>query len=361
MTRLFSSSRLRRGEQTTAYLLMLPAAAVLTLFLVVPFGMAFYLSLTNQRLISPNPAEFVGLENYRRLLGVRVIGLEPLRDEATGEVLRDEAGRLEYPRARSVLRGNDAYAGLRGLSEVTLFGRRYLVAAGDPVFLRSIFNNVYFAAVVVPVQTTFALFLALLVNQKLRGVNAFRTVYFSPVVTTMAVVAVLWFFLYNPDEGLINAVFGLFGLGPYAWLTSPATALPAIMLLSIWQGVGFQMVIFLAGLQEIPKTLYEASALDGANLWQKFRFVTLPGLRNTTLFVAVSSTILAFKLFTQVEVMTFGTGGPADSTVTMALHMVNQGFGGQQVGYASAIAVFFVALVLLIALLQQRALRREAA
>ena len=305
---------------------MLPAAAVLTLFLVVPFGMAFYLSLTNQRLISPNPTAFVGFENYRRLLGVRVVRLEPLQDETTGEPLRDELGRLEYPRARTILRGNEAYAGLRQLSEFTLFGRRYLVAAGDPVFLRSILNNFYFVVVVVPVQTSFALLLALLVNQKLRGVNAFRTVYFSPVVTTMAVVAVLWFFLYNPDEGLINAVFGLFGLGPYAWLTSPTTAMPAIMLLSVWQGVGFQMVIFLAGLQEISETLYEASALDGANLWQKFRYVTLPSLRNTTLFVAISSTILAFKLFTQVEVMTFGTGGPADSTVTMALAHGQPGF-----------------------------------
>ena len=352
---------LRRGEQTTAYLLMLPAAAVLTLFLAVPFGMAFYLSLTNQRLISPNPTEFVGLANYRRLLGVKVIRLEPLKDGATGEVLRDEAGRPQYLRARTVLRANEAYANLRQLSEVDLFGRRYLVAAGDPVFLRSVFNNFYFVVVVVPVQTSFALLLALLVNQKLRGMNAFRTIYFSPVVTTMAVVAVLWFFLYNPDEGLINAVFGLFGLGPYAWLTSPTTAMPAIMLLSIWQGVGFQMVIFLAGLQDIPDTLYEASALDGANPWQRFRFVTLPSLRNTTLFVAISSTILAFKLFTQVEVMTFGTGGPADSTVTMALHMVNQGFGQQQIGYASAIAVFFVVLVLLIALVQHYLLRQEAA
>ena len=361
MTKRLGYSRLHRGEQTTAYLLLLPAAAVLTVFLIIPFGMAFYLSLTNQRLISPNPTEFVGLENYRRLLGVRVIRLEPLTDEATGEVVRDETGRPEYPRARSVLRENEAYDGLRQLGEFTLFARRYLVAAGDPVFLRAVFNNFYFVVVVVPLQTTFALLLALLVNQKLRGVNAFRTIYFSPVVTTMAVVAVLWFFLYNPDEGLINAVFDLFGLGPYAWLTSPYTAMPAIMLLSVWQGVGFQMVIFLAGLQEIPATLYEASALDGANPWQRFRYVTLPSLRNTTLFVAISSTILAFKLFTQVEVMTFGTGGPADSTVTMALHMVNQGFGQQQIGYASAIAVFFVVLVLLIALVQRRVLRREVA
>jgi len=133
------------------------------------------------------------------------------------------------------------------------------------------------------------------------------------------------------------------------------------MLLSIWQGVGFQMVIYLAGLQEIPEQLYEAGSLDGANIWQKFRYITLPGLRNTSIFVLVSTTILAFKLFTQVEVMTFGRGGPGNSTITTVLHLVNQGFRQQRVGYASAIAVVFVVMVTIIALVQRRLLVEEAA
>jgi len=314
--------------------------------------MAFYLSMTDQRLVSPRPPAFVGLDNYSRLLTVRVITLEPLTDEETGEVLRDAQGQPEYPRARNVLRENESYEGLREYSQFNLLGRRVLVAAGDPVFIRSFFNNVYFATIVVPVQSSFALFLALLVNQKLRATNAFRTIYFSPVVTTMAVISVVWFFLYQPDQGMINAVLGVFGIGPLQWLQDPRTAMPAIMLLSIWQGVGFQMIIYLAGLQDIPDVLYEASALDGAGRWQQFRYVTLPSLRNTTIFIAVSSTILAFKLFTQVEIMTFGTGGPANSTTTIILHLVSQGFKQQRVGYASAIAVIFVMIVIGIGLIQ---------
>lgn len=357
-----SRNPVQAGEMQTALLMMLPAVVLLLMFLIVPFFMAFGLSLTNQRLISRDPAQYIGLENYRQLLRVELIELPPLTDEATGEVLRDESGAVQYPRAREILRGNERYEGLREFTQFSLFGTRYLVGAGDPRFLRSIFNVFLFAVVIVPVQSAFALFLAILVNQKLRGMTIYRAIYFSPVVTTMAVIAVVWFFLYNPDQGLINAVLRFFGVdNPPRWLDDSRSAMPAIMLLSIWQGVGFQMVIFLAGLQEIPDQLYEAARIDGANLWQQFRYVTLPGLRNTTIFVLISSTILAFKLFTQVEIMTFGQGGPEDSTVTIMLHLIGQGFNEQRVGYASAIAVIFVVLVLLISLVQRRVLREEKA
>ena len=346
-------------ERNLALFMMLPAAILLITFLITPFLMALGFSLTNQRLISRNPAHFIGLENYRRLLTVRLILMEPLRNE-DGTVQLEE-GRPQYPRARTILRGNERYQGLRELRQFTLFGRRYLIAAGDPVFILSLRNIFYFVIIVVPLQTSFALLLTMLVNQKIRGANLFRTIYFSPVVNAMAVVAVLWFFLYNPDRGLINAILSLFGIGPLQWLESPWQAMPAIMLLSIWQGMGFQMVIYLAGLQEIPEQLYEAGSLDGANIWQKFRYITLPGLRNTSIFVLVSTTILAFKLFTQVEVMTFGRGGPGNSTITTVLHLVNQGFRQQRVGYASAIAVVFVVMVTIIALVQRRLLVEEAA
>jgi multiple sugar transport system permease protein len=168
---------------------------------------------------------------------------------------------------------------------------------------------------------------------------------------------VLWFFLYNPSDGLINNFLKVFNIGPFQWLEHPASALIAIIIMSIWQGVGFQMVIYLAGLQEISEDLYEAASIDGANRIQQFRFVTLPSLRNTTLFVAISTTILAFKLFVQVDVMTFGRGGPENATITPILHMVNEGFrSAQRVGYAAAIAVVFVLIVLAISLIQRRVL-----
>jgi multiple sugar transport system permease protein len=232
----------------------------------------------------------------------------------------------------------------------------------DEAFLRGLLNNFYFVIVVVPLQTSLALLLAILVNQKLRGMNVFRTIYFSPVVTTMVVVAIIWTFLYNPGEGLINEFiqtisFGL--LGPYDWLQNTALVFPAIMLLSIWQGVGFQMVIYLAGLQEIPTPLYEAADVDGANKLEQFLYVTLPQLRNTTIFVVLSTTILAFKLFTQVEVMT--SGGPQNASMTTITHIVHQGWGELKVGYAAAMSLVFFLVVLGVSLVQRVFLKEERA
>ena len=355
-------SRWRRREGTLAWLFMAPAALGLLIFLIIPFLMAFTLSLTNTRLISPEPPRFVGLDNYARLFRVAVIPLEPVIDEETGQVQLDEDGNVVYPRARSILRGDERYRGLQELAQPDLFGRHYLVAVGDPTFVRALRNNFYFVLIVVPLQTSFALLLALLVNQKIRGANLYRTIYFSPVVTTMVVVAVVWTFLYNPGAGTINAfiqtvTFGL--VGPQDWLNDPALAFPSIMVLSIWQGVGFQMVIFLAGLQEISEEIYEAAAIDGCNRIQEFFRITLPQLRNTTIFVVIATTILAFQLFTQVDVMT--KGGPGDATVTTILHVVNEGFRQQRIGYASAITVVFFLIVLVISIIQRLVVPEERA
>jgi multiple sugar transport system permease protein len=263
--------------------------------------MAFVLSLTDQRLIpNPNlPTEFIGLRNYIRLLG-------------------------------------------------------------EETFYRATLNNFIFAAIVVPLQTSFALILAMLINQKLKMINLYRTIYFSPVVVTMVVVAVVWSNLFNPTEGFINQFLKFISFGrirPIGWLQDTHWAFPAIMILSIWQGVGFQMVIFLAGLQDIPAELYEAARVDGAGKWQQFRFVTLPQLRNTTIFVVVTTTILAFKLFTQVWVLT--KGGPQNSTMTTIVFLYRQGFRQLRVGYASTIAVVFFLIVLSISLFQRVFLKEE--
>lgn len=292
--------------QLTPWLFALPALALLLAFLIVPFALAFGFSFTDQRLITNDDlgTAFVGVRNYMRLLE-------------------------------------------------------------DDSFWAALRNNFFFVAVVAPVQSAIALGLALLVNQKLAGARLFRTIYFMPVATTMAVVAVVWSLLYSPDAGVVNRLVGLlsFGaVGPQDWLRDPSLVMPAVMVLSIWQGVGFQMLVFLAGLQSIPGDLYEAAKLDGATPWQQFRYVTLPMLKNTTIFVLVTTTIAAFQLFTQVQIIAAsGASAPADTFRTMVMLMVQEGFGKGKIGYASAISVVFFVIVLSVSLVQRLLMREERA
>jgi multiple sugar transport system permease protein len=268
-------------------------------FIVLPFALAFVLSFTNQRLISPLPTRFVGVDNY-----------------------------------------------VDTLTSAT--------------FWKAFFNNVWFVVVVVPVQTAFALWLAILVNRKIPGRVFFRTVFFLPVVTVMAAAAVIWSLLFNAN-GLVNAIMETVTFGAFSpdWLNSTIWALPAMMIVGIWQGVGFQMVILLAALQDVPEVLYEAASIDGASRWQQFTNVTLPGIRNGLIFVMTVTTILAFRLFDQVYIMPRVPGGPLDSTRTMMLELVETGFGAQAIGRGAAIAVIFFVVVLVLTLIQRRFIREE--
>lgn len=288
----------RARESVSGWVFSAPSLGMLTVFLIVPFALAIGLSFTNQRLISPLPTRFVGIDNY-------------------------------------------------------------LAVFDDAVFWRAVINNFVFAAIVVPVQTVFALWLAVLIDRPLRGMKVFRTIYFMPVVSVMAVAATVWRLLYEPDTGAINSALSLITGGALQpeWLRSTTWAMPAIIIMSIWQGVGFQMIVVLAGLQGIPQVLYEAGDVDGASRWQKFRFITLPQLRNTLIFVVTVTAILAFRLFDQVYVMT--NGGPRNATQTMLLQMVEIGFSQQRIGQGSAVAVVFFVIVLAITLVQRRLIREE--
>ncbi len=289
---------LSKKRRRALLIFILPGLILLGVFMILPFFLSFGLSFTDQRLISRLPTRFVGFRNYVRLFD-------------------------------------------------------------DDLFLTSLKNNFVFAGVVVPVQTFLALCMALIVNQKLKGVKFFRTSYFMPTVTAMVVVSVVWSFLYNPD-GLINKFFEVITFGNWEtvdFLNNPKWAFPCIMFMSIWQGAGFQMLIFLAGLQEIPENLYEAATIDGATTFQKFWNITLPQLKNTTTFVLIATTILALRVFSQVKVMT--EGGPRNSTYTVVLHLYNEGFMNQKVGYASAMTVIFFLIVLGLSLAQRWILSEE--
>ena len=334
----------------------LPGVALLATFVIPPFFFAFWLSLTDQRLISPNPTRYVGLDNYRELLDIGVLTIEPERDER-GEIVRDEAGEPEYARVRTFTRRNADYPRYDGMREWFRWhwnGDAQVVVARDVVFWKALRNTFAFVLVVAPVQAGLALVLALLVNQRLRGIGAFRAIYFMPVVVSIVVVSLLWRFIYDGSDGLLNSLlstlsFGLFD--GHDWLGDPDTALGSIMAMSIWQAVGFFMVIWLSGLQTISPTFYEASEIEGASRWQTFRYVTWPGLRNTAVLVLIVITLQAFALFVQIDVMT--NGGPVDSTQTVVFQAVERGYGKQDISGGSTISVVLFVLVLAISLLQR--------
>lgn len=322
-----------------------PALLLFAAFIVLPLLLAAGATLTNLRLLSPEPTSFVGLENYKRLLSLQSIVIEPLRDER-GAPLRDEDG-LRFPTWRQARQQHPQLAGYREAFSFRIGENKLVLAATDPVFYRSLVNTFLFALLVMPLQCGVALGLALLVNQRIKGRIFFRTVYFVPVVTSMVVASIVWAFMLNTDRGLLNEIFRAVIGDPNAgpdWLGDRHYALPAVALMSAWQGCGFQMLVFLAGLQSISPELYEAATLMGANAWQRFVHVTLPGLRNTIVFVLVSTTLMAFGLFTQVDVMT--SGGPLDSTSTVVYHAVRSGFREQDIGYGSTIALVFFGVVL---------------
>ncbi|MGD8541217.1 MAG: sugar ABC transporter permease [Desulfobacteraceae bacterium] len=292
----------RRTESRAGWLLAAPALLGLAVFILLPFLLAVGFSFTGLRMGSPLPLEFVGWQNYR-------------------------------------------------------------FAFADPAFLRALLNNALFALLVVPVQTALGLVLALALDRRFRGRLVFRTLFFMPVVFPLSLVAVAWVLIFAPGPGgLCNAALGVITFGlwePRDFLNDPVWALPAIMITSIWQGAGFQMVVLLAGLQDIPRMLYEAAAVDGAGWWRRFVHVTLPGLRNPLIFTVIVTTILSFRVFDQVRIMT--RGGPQDASTTVIHEVVRNAFDQGQVALGAAMSVIFFLIVLGVTLLQRRLLRQRGA
>jgi ABC-type sugar transport system permease subunit len=236
--------------------------------------------------------------------------------------------------------------------------RNYVDLVGDPKFWKSLGNTIYFVGVGVPLTLVTGLVIA---NALSRGITRFRTAfrvgYYLPVITSIVAIAVVWRFLLNPDVGLINMLIRNLGVNGPDWLANPALAMPSIIAMAVWRNLGFAMVVFIAGMQAIPAVLYEAAAIDGAGRWQSFRFVTMPMLRPTILFMLVITTIGYLQLFEEPFVMT--KGGPLDATLSVTMYMYQQGFAFFHQGYASAIAYVLFVIVAVIAFLQFRFLRTE--
>ncbi len=286
----------------TAWTMLAPAIFMVSLFIVVPFLLSVYFSFTDQRLlVNPNvPTEFIGMRNYRRLFE-------------------------------------------------------------DGAFQNAFWRTATFTIMVVPLQCAMGLGTALLINSKLPMRNAFRTIYFLPTVISMVVVCFIWSSLYQ-TEGFFNSAVGTLSFGslpPIDWLNNEYLAMPSLVLLSAWQGFPFQMIIYLAGLQSINKETYEAAEIEGATRWQEFWHVTMPGLRNTHILVVITTTIFAFKLFTQVQLLT--QGGPLDVTNTMVRLIFTEGFKKGQVGIGAAASVMFFIIVLAISYIQRKLVKEERA
>ena len=295
------SSALSRRKSRAAWWFLAPALILLVLFFFVPVVAGLLLSLTDFDIYAvgdPGTARFVGLSNYAHLLQ-------------------------------------------------------------DGTFWRAAANTLQFVLLGGVLSLAVSLGAALLLNHpglRLRGL--WRTVYFVPVVTTLVSVAIIWRYLYHPRYGLLNYLLDLVGLGPVDWLGDPRWAMPAIILLAVWKNFGYNMLILLAGLQVIPRELYEAASLDGAGPWRRFRHITLPGLAPTFLFVSVTTMIGYFQVFAEPYVMT--QGGPLGATRSLVLFMYEEGFRWWRMGMASTVAVLLLLITLLGTWLQLRLDRREA-
>jgi multiple sugar transport system permease protein len=264
---------------------------------------------------------------------------------------------IAYPIAASLYYSFCSYDAIRPARWVGLRNYQQMLF-DDPLFWKSLGNTLYMAAFGLPIGLVASLGVALLLNQKVRGIAFYRTLYFLPSITPVVATSILWLWLLNPEIGLINILLGKVGItNAPAWLQDPLWAKPALILMGLW-GAGGGMVIYLAGLQDVPESLYEAAKLDGAGRLALFRHVTLPMLSPVILFNLIMGLIGSFQYFTQVYVMTGGTGNPEDSTLFFALHLFNRAFTDFRMGYASAMAWVLFIITLLCATLVFRSSAR---
>lgn len=287
----------RSNKLLLPFLFLLPAFSILLVFQVFPALYSFYMSLFEWDMIS-RPV-FAGLDNYTGLFA-------------------------------------------------------------DQDFWKSLGNTVYFAAGTVPAGMLIAFLTAYALSRKIRGLALFRTAYFLPVVTPMSAIALVWLWIYQPEVGILNAVLEQLGVSPRKWLLDPFWAMPAVILMSIWKNLGYDVIIFLVGLQAIPKYYFEAAEMDGASAFQFFSKITVPLMMPTIFFVAVVSLIGAFQTFTQVYMLT-PDGGPLKSTSVIIFYLYQNAFSYFKAGYASAISVVVFIVIFTLTLIQNKYVGQRAA
>lgn len=282
---------------SSKFLFLLPAFTLIGIFVVYPLILAVVYSFTDYYLLKPNDISFVGLSNYK-------------------EMIDDQYARLAFV------------------------------------------NSTKYAVYIVPVQVAISLFLAILIAKKSKVNTFFRTAFFSPYILSIIVVALLWKNILDPNAGIVNLFLQDLGFEKKGFFSNPDLALPTISFIILWQGISFQMLILLAALQEIPSSLYEAASIEGANEWQKFKYITIPSIKSQLLFVLIVVTTGTFKIIIEPLVLT--NGGPQGSTTSILLYMFEQGTRYRQIGYSSAITVVFAIILIIIAFVQRRLFKEES-
>jgi multiple sugar transport system permease protein len=290
-------NRRKLREAAAGYLFLLPTLLVIGTFLLAPIVYALFLSFHKVQLLGGISYRFIDFDNYVRM------------------------------------------------------------GADDRVWI-ALYNTFEYAIIVVPLQTALAILLAAVLNSKLRGRNAFRILYFLPTVTSSAVLTLIFMWIFKTD-GLLNDLLGVFGIQPFNWLGDPKVALKGIMLMNVWSTAPYFMVIYLAALQDIPDSLYEAAEIDGARTLRKFWSITLPLLKPVTFFVVTMGIIGTFQLFDQAYIFSNGSGGPNNSTLTVVLLIYQYAFKNLDMGYAAALAVMLAAVIMLVTVIQRRIFGEE--
>lgn len=250
--------------------------------------------------------------------------------------------------------------GLANFNSISFIGfENYVEVLKDPVFMKAIYNTIFYVVIGVPLVILFSLAIALLINLGTSRIfKAFRVVYYLPSVTNIVAVAVVWNYLYNPTLGLFNYLLNLVGLPDVPWLTEPTIAKLSLILLALWKAVGLNMIIFIAALQGIPKSYYEAAQLDGANTWQQVTRITIPMLRFAIFFVSITTMIGWLQFFEEPFVMT--QGGPLDGTLSVALFIYQNGFKFNNFGYAAAGSFVLFVCIIAITLVQLKLQKNES-
>lgn len=248
----------------------------------------------------------------------------------------------------------------RILGKVEFVGiENYIKVLSSPAFFKSLWHSIYYVLISTPVMVVTGLLLALLVNSKIIGKTFARSAYFLPYVLSVSVVSFIWLKLYDSRRGLLNVILNALNLESVNWLTDKSVVWWSVVLTSVWWGVGFVMVLYLAALQEIPQHYYEAASIDGANKWQQFRYITLPALKNITIVQIFFQVIGGLKLFGQTQIMT--GGGPGDTTRTMIMHIYNTGFKKDLFGEAAAMSFLYSAFMMIFVFMQNRATKETEA